>query len=549
MRRRRSDSEASEYIRHDRTDAGRQRKALLPAATALSWDHSKVTVHCPFCGKTHNHAISHFKHDLEVGWTVQDSFGRYAYDGPSSTRCDSRVSHCQHHHLNMSMEYVILFPFEDDIRVAGLSFELLQTHDSEGAVVREEFRTVGLDTTPSTDLEVLESCYSDETDMERELRLQMQSTSLHDGDYDVTSTFEVYGEIMKDTQRASVWLAASACAGDLDELKRLLENSPNQNALLQYQDTSGQSLLGLAVPNGHYAVAEYLLEVGSDVNVRDAKGRTPLMEAALWGYPAIVKMLLNAGARKDLKDRRDMTAGKLAEESDRNDGERHERSAKYLEDPTTKKRDRTLIRGLLGHGLPASSPAALHPSDLIDAYFYKSPAAGTISLILPKQGIEILRQVKTAAILIRSEAFPIIAAVSGRTSALLGEFRLPEAGFERLNEGHWGGVENFAVARDIDFSFRPHPRDQSDVPGSFNASHAEAQLMCFFVRRNYLFRRLEQEPYAITDDLLQLFMLQRRNRLATILISKAPCESCLALRDCISEKLEIDFTFRHLPAK
>ncbi|KAL7950039.1 hypothetical protein V8C42DRAFT_188240 [Trichoderma barbatum] len=387
---RRSQYHVQAYYPRDRLEAIRQRKADLPAATALSWGHSTVAVCCPFCDKTHNHGISHFEQDLNEGWKTQGSLGRYTYNGPSPTRCDSRVADCQRLHV----EYVIVFPFEDDIRVAGLSFELSQIHDSNGKAVRERFDTVGFDTTPSIDREELESCYSDETDEQRELRLQMQFTSVSEGDYDVIETFKVHGEIWEDKQRASVWLAASTCAGDLNKLKRLLTDSPNQHLLLRYQDQDGQSLLGLAVVYGHHEVVNYLLEVGFDVNVRDVKGRTALMEAALWGQPAITKMLLDAGARKDLQDYRGMTAVQLAEESDRNDLERHERSVKYLEDPIIKRRDRRFIRGLLGHRLLASSPATLHPSDLVDAYFYKSPAAETISFILPRRGINLLNSLR-----------------------------------------------------------------------------------------------------------------------------------------------------------
>ena len=137
--------------------------------------------------------------------------------------------------------------------------------------------------------------------------------------------------------------------------------------------------------------------------------------------------------------------------------------------------------------------------------------------------------------------------MSGRTSAVSGQFRAPEAGFERLNEGYWGGAGNFSVAEDICFEFEPHVCDKVDKPGSFNASHAEAQLMCFFVRRNYLFRNITAGP--VKDDFLQLFLLQQRNRQASIIISKDPCSSCSLLRDRIRAALGINFTFVILPVR
>lgn len=109
-----------------------------------------------------------------------------------------------------------------------------------------------------------------------------------------------------------------------------------------------------------------------------------------------------------------------------------------------------------------------------------------------------------------------------------------------MNEGYWGGTENSSVADDIGFKFEPHYCDKVDKPGSFYASFAEAQLMCFFVRRNYLFRNPRDEP--VKDDFLQLFLLQARNQRANIIISKARCCSCLALSQRIGLNLITQFS-------
>lgn len=37
----------------------------------------------------------------------------------------------------------------------------------------------------------------------------------------------------------------------------------------------------------------------------------------------------------------------------------------------------------------------------------------------------------------------------------------------------------------IGFKLDPSSNDDTHLPGSYHASHAEAQLICFFVRRNY----------------------------------------------------------------
>ncbi|KAM3458266.1 hypothetical protein MY3296_000472 [Beauveria thailandica] len=511
----------------------------LPAAKAISWDDTTVTVHCPFCNRTHNHGNAPFLRHPE-GEFVQDDCGRYTYVRPRPERRNTRVSHCP-----AAEEYVIVFPFEEDERVKGLSFELRQKFGSNSELLQERFCTVGLPSLAAHDGEQSSGGEDELDDLEQEL----QSATLDDGDYNVVRRLQLEGKTDEFKQPASELIMSAACTGDTKQIDELLCHSPNSQALLRIRDEEGLSLLHLAVPNGHHDAVRYLIDRDSDTNVVDKKGRTALMEAALWGHATLVKMLLEAGADKNKEDKRGMTAGRLAEESDRNEEERHKRSFKHSEDPFTKKKDRALIRGLLQHSLPSPSLSSISTADLQGAYFHKSPCAGTISLVLPTKGIEILRQQKTAAILLRGAAFPAVAAVSGRTGSHTSEFRAPEAGFQMLDEGHWGASENFAVANDLGFTFSEDPyRDGTARPGSFYASHAEAQLMCFFVRRNYLFRRMEEdEGMEVQDNFLQLFLVQPRNKSAQIVVSQMPCFSCAALKDCIWQKLGIEFVIRALP--
>jgi hypothetical protein len=119
-----------------------ERKQLEAAAIALSWDARNVTVLCPFCHKTHRHSIDHFARDEESGRWIRDTHGRYVYDGSSLTRCESRTSHCNHDVL-VDIHYTILFPFEDDDRVDGLSFEIERYSVNEEEEL-ERYRTIGL---------------------------------------------------------------------------------------------------------------------------------------------------------------------------------------------------------------------------------------------------------------------------------------------------------------------------------------------------------------------------------------------------------------------
>lgn len=550
-----------------------QKKSLAPAI-AVSWNDYSVTILCPFCRKTHYHGFRHLVYGRE-GDRGRCILSKLEYQGPSPTRNESRALPCEPDPElpNVSASYTILFPFEEDPRVAGLSFEI----DRE----KRCFRTLGLGVISPVDrFEGPGSSDGGESLEEQSLRDAMEKLSLRKEDYlfEMDYKNQINKEKHRDTQPASVWITLSmfVITGDLKSLRQYVEDSPDTctSCLLKVRSSEGESLLGLAVPNGHFEIVQYLLDQGCDVDATDIEGRTPLMEAALWAHPKIVDALLKAGANKSLKDRYGMTAGHLAEETDRNDWERHDRTdwlnpnmhmwanyikkglprprSKYLEDPYIKKGHRSFIRALLEHRptLPSSAAMWSREGHFRDAHFYKSQLAGTISLVLPIEGVTIKNQAKTAAILLRGEPCPPVLAVSGWGSDPgAGEFRsAPKAGFERLNEEYWA-FETLNVARDMGLEFKPHRYDKSGYPGIFFACHAEAKLMSLFVRRNYIFPNYVEGEKDVRDDFFQLFELQPRIRTARIIISNTPCDSCQAFKKRIQEQLGIEFRFEELQVR
>ena len=509
----------------------RRRKEALPAAIAVSWDYLTVTVHCPFCNQTHNHDISHFKYDRDGSFPIQDDQGWYCYESPL-TKIYPRVSLCGQIDLSSTgVEYVIVFPFENDTRVKGLSFEIEQKFNSNKKIQRERFRTVGLSTGPAYTFEKLRGCDSHKSS---ELRPRPRSASVEASEFD------------DDAINASRVVAASACLGDLDTLKRTVDDYPDREKLLQLQNRHGRSWLHLATYNGQDKIVEYLLKIGCLVDLRNHNGRTPLMEAALWGFLGIVQALLSAGANKDLVDADGSLAVDLADDSYENYCERHRRRPEDWTDGTPMA-DRIFIKGLLR--IPRKTcclKTTLQSPDLVGAYLHKSLASESISLIMPRRETEFSTEQDATAILFRGGPFPPVAAVNGWTGPVNRRLRsMVQGSCEMLNEGYWA-LENLELARDLGFSFEPHEDDMPEARGSYNACHAEAQLMCFFVRRNYIFRNYEEGQKEIVDNFLQLFMLQKRNQEALIIVSTPPCSSCIALRDCILERLGIYFDFKQM---
>jgi len=78
------------------------------------------------------------------------------------------------------------------------------------------------------------------------------------------------------------------------------------SAYLGYKWEEGKTVLHWACLNGHTEIASMLINNGAKLNVKDIKGETPLHFAAYKGYKEIVKLLLagnaEVNARDNLKD-------------------------------------------------------------------------------------------------------------------------------------------------------------------------------------------------------------------------------------------------------
>ena len=96
---------------------------------------------------------------------------------------------------------------------------------------------------------------------------------------------------------ARVNLPVATALGDIEEFRRLLERADRRERHLA---------LALAAQYGHVEIARMLLEAGEDPNRYNPVGghshTTPLHQAAGAGYEELVRLLVEHGARVDLKD-------------------------------------------------------------------------------------------------------------------------------------------------------------------------------------------------------------------------------------------------------
>ena len=124
--------------------------------------------------------------------------------------------------------------------------------------------------------------------------------------YDVIVNKDYYDECEKDTFKLKKNLIKSwnvayyyTVVGNSYNLIKEIEDNP---LLLNYKDPLKRNLLYIAARNGHRRICEYLINKGMEINDIQSTGSTPLHGAVYYGQTNVVKLLLNYGAKTNIKN-------------------------------------------------------------------------------------------------------------------------------------------------------------------------------------------------------------------------------------------------------
>lgn len=327
--------------------------------------------------------------------------------------------------------------------------------------------------------------------------------------------------------------------------------------------TSGKTALHLAACETSPEMVKFLLQRGADPNAQDREGRTPLVEAALWGRLESVETLLGHGARKEIECERDglrLRAVDFARPLQANQKERHTRSTSASEQKSFERDlDRKAIVCLLQDEAEEQSQGA---ASLPGFAFTRSPTDDNLLTMVAHFNVP--GKWKTIGVLYRGSQLPCVAAMSGWAHHNLPDVNIQIAGKTWTDEV-------FRLARAIGYSLPPRHRDQGE-PGQFYACHAEKQLVAYFVHKHlFLPEEVIVEPDLFADTFNNLSLEGSRPgghtreegeherklldlkrveppqtmKKAIIMVCRGVCPDCARFVEMTNEALGLDITVFH----
>ncbi|OJJ29745.1 hypothetical protein ASPWEDRAFT_46487 [Aspergillus wentii DTO 134E9] len=445
----------------------------IPSANVIWWDNSNVYILCPYCEETHRHGFN-----------------------PSDYQDGLRVPHC-----NSGNSYRLEFPI--DRKSGTVAYEI----DKPNA----RFINIGMAQYLEEESEdTLSKTFSSKATISE----SPPKASEIEISFDVSKEKVVYdlGHGKSFTKKRITEAISDCVTGEIYKVKSYLDESTDASTFLHGRDSNGDTCLIMASMERSPLMVSLLLCRGSDVNAINKNGRTALMEAALWGRLDNVELLLPRGADQSLRDNENRDASDLAQPTRRNAKERYRRAGgiigdthselAYKEDTFKRDHDRRNILRILGDksrttASHQSASKAPNPS----GYSF-TRASQAMTLHAPMAEYPISRESKTLAVLVRGSRFPNIAAMSGwahQESSIL------------LSGKDWTD-KVMQLANIVGHQLAPDAGRDKTLPGQYQASHAEKQLIAYFVDRHVFLRQyrdlvrcLERQSMDLEDRMLSLY--------------------------------------------
>ncbi|KAI1760255.1 DYW family of nucleic acid deaminases-domain-containing protein [Hypoxylon sp. FL1150] len=309
---------------------------------------------------------------------------------------------------------------------------------------------------------------------------------------------------------------------------------------------SGDTALHIAARGAYPNILKLLLDKGANPDVMNLKGRTPLAESALWGRLENVRVLVDYGANQELEctgNARPVFAVDYARDLQANEGERaiHPEDCYHTLDDDFAKRGMDIVLLLM-----SSQASASH---ITQSFAYAKSPTDPASLTL-LACFDLSNKWKTIGALYSKSPLSIVTAMSGWAHHAMNT---------RISGGIWT-AQVMELCKAIGHKLQPIRAYDQDMPGRFNASHAEKQLIAFFIRENQLSPRkvdetLDFEKLTLEESSDEEYSRSPRTResvepltslkKATILVFREICPDCRFYITKVNEFFGVEISVFH----
>ena len=120
--------------------------------------------------------------------------------------------------------------------------------------------------------------------------------------YDIIVNNSFYIQIGKDTYKVDDFRNHAYFYTVVGDTLNLINEIEKDESLLNYKDPLKRNLLYIAARNGHTSTCEYLINKGINLNEIQSTGSTALHGASYYGQTNVVKLLLDYGAKTNIKN-------------------------------------------------------------------------------------------------------------------------------------------------------------------------------------------------------------------------------------------------------